>query len=42
MAALIPNENYVFFIIYFFFLQIKTYQAISGTTAATYKEMEPH
>ena len=27
---------------FFFFLRIKTQQAISGTSAATYKVMEPH
>ena len=40
MAALIPDERW--FILHFFFLQIKTQQAISGTSGATYKVMEPH
>ena len=41
MAALIPDEKCTIFIWNFFFWQIKTYQAISVTSAATYKVMKP-
>ena len=42
MAALIPDERCFILAGLIFFLLIKTVQAISGTSAATYKVMEPH
>ena len=42
MAELIPDERYAILANHYFFLQIKTQQAISGTSAATCKLMEPH
>ena len=40
MAALIPDERCAILASFIFFLQIKTQQA--GTSASTYKLMEPH
>ena len=42
MAALIPDKRCVALVSFIFFLQIKTQHALSGTSAATYKVMEPH
>ena len=42
MAALTPNERCFVLESYIFFLLIKTEQAKSGTSAATYKVLEPH
>ena len=42
MAVLIPDERCFVLARLIFFLQMKTEQAICGTSAATYKVMEPH
>ena len=42
MAVLIPDERCFVLARFIFFLQMKTEQAICGTSAATYKVMEPH
>ena len=42
MAALTPNERCFVLESYIFFLLIKTEQAKSGTSAATYKVLEIH
>ena len=42
MAALIPDKRCFILAGFIFFLLMKTEQAISGTSAATYKVMEPH
>ena len=42
MEALIPDERCVILAWQVFFLQIRTYQAVSETSAATYKVMKPH
>ena len=42
MAALITDERSFVLARLIFFLLMKTEQAISGTSAATYKVMEPH
>ena len=42
MTALILDERCFVSVSYFFFLLMKMEEAISGTSAATYKVMEPH
>ena len=42
MAGLIPDERCFVLASNIFFLLIKMEQAISGTSAATYKMMEPY
>ena len=42
MAALILDERCVILASFIFFLQIKMQQAISGTSAATYKTSKPY
>ena len=42
MAVLIPDERCFVLARLIFFLQMKTEQAIYGTSAAVYKVLEPH
>ena len=42
MAALIRDERCFVLASFIFFLLMKTEQATSGTSAATYKVMKPH
>ena len=42
MAALIPDERCFVLACLIFFLLMKTEQAVSWTSASTYKVMEPH
>ena len=42
MAALVPDERCFVLASFIFFLLMKTDYASSGSSAATYKVMEPH